>query len=111
MPVSLVVALSGAAGAAARYGLDVTFRRDAHHVPWVTFVINVGGSFLLGAVVALLDAHPNPHPALRPAITIGLLGAFTTLPCRSRPTGCSTAVTSCPQPPTRSAVWPPGWLR
>jgi CrcB protein len=78
MPVSLVVALSGAAGAAARYGLDVTFRRDAHHVPWVTFVINVGGSFLLGAVVSLLDAHPNPHPALRPAITIGLLGAFTT---------------------------------
>jgi CrcB protein len=78
MPVSLVVALAGAAGAAARYGLDVAFRRDAHHIPWITFVINVGGSFLLGTVVALLDAHPNPHPALRPAITIGLIGAFTT---------------------------------
>jgi CrcB protein len=42
------------------------------------FVINVGGSFLLGVVVALLDGHPNPHPALRPSITIGLLSAFTT---------------------------------
>jgi CrcB protein len=76
MPVFLTVALAGAAGAGARYGLDKLFARDAHHIPWVTFAINVGGSFLLGAVVATLDAHP--HPALRPAITIGFLGAFTT---------------------------------
>ena len=76
MPVFLFVAFAGAAGAAARYGLDLRFSRDAHHVPWVTFAINIGGSFVLGSVVALLDAHP--HPAVRPAITIGLLGAFTT---------------------------------
>jgi CrcB protein len=76
VPVFLTVALAGAAGAAARYGLDRLFSRDAHHVPWVTFAINVGGSFVLGAVVSTLDAHP--HPALRPAITIGFLGAFTT---------------------------------
>src|SRR5262249_46098259 len=56
--------------------LDLTFSRDAHHVPWVTFVINVGGSLLIGAVVAVLDAHP--HATLRPAITIGLFGGFTT---------------------------------
>jgi fluoride exporter len=37
----------------------------------------VGGSFLLGLAVAVLDAH-DPHPTLRPAVTIGLLGAFTT---------------------------------
>jgi CrcB protein len=76
MPVSFLVALAGAAGAAGRYGLDLAFSRDAHHVPWVTFAINVGGSFVLGAVVAVLDAHP--HATFRPAITIGLLGAFTT---------------------------------
>ena len=76
MPTFLAVALAGAVGAAARYGLDLAFRRDAHHIPWVTLAINVGGSFLLGALVAVLDAHP--HPAVRPAITIGLLGAFTT---------------------------------
>ena len=76
MPTLLLVALAGAAGTAARYGLDLTFGRDAHHVPWVTFAVNVGGSFLLGAFVAVLDAHP--HPAWRPAITIGLVGAFTT---------------------------------
>jgi len=76
MPVVIAVALAGAAGAAARYGLDLRFSRDPHHIPWVTFAINVGGSFLLGALVAVLDAHP--HPAVRPAVTIGLLGAFTT---------------------------------
>jgi CrcB protein len=76
MPIFLAVAVAGAAGAAARYGLDIRFRRDPQHIPWVTFAINVGGSFILGAVVATLDAHP--HPAVRPAITIGLLGAFTT---------------------------------
>ena len=76
MPVILLVAIAGAAGAAARYGLDLRFSRDAHHVPWVTFAINVGGSFVLGALVAVLDAHP--HSTVRPALTIGLLGAFTT---------------------------------
>ena len=76
MPIVLLVAVAGAAGAAARYGLDLKFSRDANHVPWVTFAINVTGSFLLGLIVAMLDAHP--HPTLRPALTIGLLGAFTT---------------------------------
>ena len=76
MPVLLLVALTGAVGAAARYRLDLAFARPPGHVPWVTFAINVGGSFLLGAVVAVLDAHP--HATLRPALTIGLLGAFTT---------------------------------
>jgi fluoride exporter len=76
MPVLLAVAVAGAAGASARYGLDLLFRRDAHHIPWVTFGINVGGSFILGALVAILDTHP--HAVIRPMLTIGLLGAFTT---------------------------------
>ena len=72
MPVYILVAIAGAVGATARYGLDLSFSRDAHHVPWVTFA----GSFALGAVVAILDVHP--HATVRPALTIGLLGAFTT---------------------------------
>jgi CrcB protein len=76
VPVFLAVALAGAAGTSARYGLDTLFRRDAHHIPWVTFAINISGSFILGLAVAALDAHP--HPAVRPAITIGFIGAYTT---------------------------------
>src|SRR5262249_41114930 len=76
MPVFLAVALAGAVGASARYGLDLAFSRDAHHIPWVAFAINISGSFALGVLVAALDAHP--HPAARPVLTIGLLGAYTT---------------------------------
>ena len=76
MPAYIVVAVAGAVGASARYRLDLMFSRDAHHVPWVTFAINVSGSFAVGTVVALLDAHQ--HSLLRPALTIGFLGAFTT---------------------------------
>jgi fluoride ion exporter CrcB/FEX len=36
MPVFVAVAFAGAIGAAARYGLDVRFSRDANHIPWVT---------------------------------------------------------------------------
>jgi CrcB protein len=76
MPVFVLVAIAGAAGTAVRYQLDLSFSRDAHHVPWVTFAINVGGAFAIGVIVAVLDAHP--HAAVRPALTIGLLGGFTT---------------------------------
>ena len=76
MPIVLPVALAGAAGTSARYGLDLLFTRDAHHIPWVTYAINVSGSFPLGVIVAAFDAHP--HPTVRPALTIGFLGACTT---------------------------------
>jgi CrcB protein len=72
------VAIAGAVGALARYGLDLEFRRDPQHVPWITLAINVSGSFALGFVVARLDAHPLRESWLRPTITIGLLGAYTT---------------------------------
>ena len=103
MPVFLAVALAGAVGASARYGLDLVFRRDAHHVPWVTFAINVTGSFALGLLVATFDAHP--HPSVRPALTIGLLGAYTTFSTLSlEASGSSTVVTLLSPPAMRSGV-------
>ena len=78
MPAIIGIAIAGALGALARYGLDSEFRRDPHHIPWITFAINVSGSFALGLVVARLDAHPLRESWLRPTITIGLLGAYTT---------------------------------
>jgi fluoride ion exporter CrcB/FEX len=36
MPVFLAVALAGAVGTSARYGLDLLFSRDAHRIPWVS---------------------------------------------------------------------------
>ena len=79
MLLALAVALGGAAGALARYGLD---RLLEHHVvtvfPWSTFTINVTGCFLAGlAVAALVDRHDLPA-WLRTGLIVGFLGAYTT---------------------------------
>jgi fluoride exporter len=77
--LAIAVALGGAAGALARYGLD---RLIEHHVvtvfPWSTFTINVTGCFLAGlAVAALVDRHDLPA-WVRTGVVIGFLGAYTT---------------------------------
>ena len=66
-------------GALARYGLDSLIEHRAFSVfPWSTFLINVSGCFVAGAVVAaLVDRHHLP-PALRVGIVVGFLGAYTT---------------------------------
>jgi fluoride exporter len=79
MPLVLAVALGGAAGALARYGLD---RFIEYHVltvfPWSTFVVNVTGCFLAGiAVAVLVDRHDTPA-WLRVGVVVGFLGAYTT---------------------------------
>jgi CrcB protein len=73
------VAVGGAAGALARYGLD---RLIEHHIvtvfPWSTFTINVTGCFLAGvAVAALVDRHDLPA-WIRTGAIVGFLGAYTT---------------------------------
>jgi CrcB protein len=72
------VALGGALGALARYGLSGwVYDRLGEAFPWGTLVVNVVGCLLLGAAVRWLQVSAAP-PAVRPFLTIGLLGAFTT---------------------------------
>jgi CrcB protein len=79
MPLVLAVAVGGAAGALARYGLD---RFIEHHVltvfPWSTFVINVTGCFAAGIAVALLVDHHDVPAWIRTGVVVGFLGAYTT---------------------------------
>jgi CrcB protein len=79
MLLVLAVALGGASGALARYGLD-RFIED--HVltvfPWSTFLINVTGCFAAGVAVAVLvDRHDVPT-WIRTGVVVGFLGAYTT---------------------------------
>src|SRR6187549_447278 len=79
MPVVLAVAVGGAGGALARYGLDSLIE---HHVdalfPWATFTINVSGCFLNGLLVAVVvDALGAPSWVGR-GLIVGFLGAYTT---------------------------------
>jgi fluoride exporter len=51
MPVSLAVALGGALGSLARYGLDPLIeRRSASIFPWATFTVNVTGCLLIPSI-------------------------------------------------------------
>ncbi len=68
-----LVALGGALGAIARFGVSTLLPRIAF--PWHTLAVNLVGSFVLGAL--FLD-HGMEHNA-RLLVAVGFLGAFTTL--------------------------------
>jgi len=69
---AVYVALAGAAGVLARYGISSPFHGST--LPWVTVAINVVGSFLLGM---LLVVHWGT-PETRTVLGVGFLGGFTT---------------------------------
>jgi CrcB protein len=79
MPVIVGVALGGALGASARYGLDRLIERSSNAVyPWSTFTINVTGCFLIGLIsAALVDRHHLPA-WLRIGLVVGVVGGYTT---------------------------------
>ncbi|MGH2936074.1 MAG: fluoride efflux transporter CrcB [Gaiellaceae bacterium] len=75
----VAIAVAGAIGALARYGLEgFVSRRAPGAFPWGTFVVNVTGAFVLGFVFTLMTEQFTIAPWLRGAITIGLIGAYTT---------------------------------
>ncbi len=76
--ILLYIALGGAAGAVARYGLGGWVQgRLGHDFPWGTLVVNVLGSLLIGLALRYLEAV-DFSPEARAMITVGVLGAFTT---------------------------------
>ncbi len=79
MPVIVGVALGGALGASARWGLDRFIEeRSASLFPWATFVINVTGCFLIGVIVeSLVDRHHIPA-WIRVGLVVGVIGGYTT---------------------------------
>lgn len=72
------VAVGGAIGTWARWGISATWPVRPDRFPFTTLSINVLGAFLLGVVlVALLDRRP-PRPVAHALLGTGVLGAFTT---------------------------------
>lgn len=72
----LLVALGGALGSMARYGLGVAVARTfGVTFPWGTLAANVLGGLAMGVLTARIDPS---HEQARLLLGVGLLGGFTT---------------------------------
>jgi len=72
------VAVAGSIGALVRWGLGTAIGERFPNFPWATMVINVTGSFMLGLLFVVLTERTSASPAVRVALTTGLMGAYTT---------------------------------
>jgi CrcB protein len=78
MPFLLQIALGGALGALARVGVTTFLTRAlGAGFPWGTGIVNVAGSFLMGAVLVLVLRNEE-MARHAPLIGPGFLGGFTT---------------------------------
>jgi fluoride exporter len=73
------IAIAGAAGALARYGLSGAVQRFFPvGFPGGTLMVNIIGCFLIGILAALSLDRLSGNPLVRTALVVGFLGAFTT---------------------------------
>jgi CrcB protein len=77
--VLAVVAAGGMLGATARYAMARWLPTRAGRFPWATFWTNVSGSFVLGFLLIVLIERFPPTRYVRPFLTTGIIGAFTTM--------------------------------
>ncbi len=71
----LLVAIGGAAGSVARYGVGMAAARWGLAFPWGTLLVNVLGSLAIGLLAARLGPTEEN---LRLLLGVGALGGFTT---------------------------------
>lgn len=76
--VALVIGAGGAIGGAARWALNEVWPPVSGGFPWATFVENVTGCLILGALMVYLLDVWRPSRYARPFLGIGVLGGFTT---------------------------------
>jgi len=76
----IFVAIGGALGAMARYGLGIYIANLPASVPSfvATLTVNVIGCAIMGMMASLLLFYPTMDTTIRPFIMIGFLGALTT---------------------------------
>ncbi|MEV6674565.1 CrcB family protein [Streptomyces sp. NPDC051162] len=77
-PVVCAVSLGGGTGAAVRYGAGLLWPTAQGAFPWTTFLINIVGCALIGALLVVIADLAAPHRLLRPFLGTGVLGGFTT---------------------------------
>jgi len=79
MMMYLSIAIGGALGATARYGVGtLAIRFLGYGYPYGTFIVNILGSFLMGLLIETMALKWSPPPEIRSLLVTGFLGAFTT---------------------------------
>lgn len=79
MPTIFWVALGGAIGSAARYGVNVwSGRLLGSEFPWHTLIVNVAGCFAMGVLIEWMALRLNAGNDARAFLITGILGGFTT---------------------------------
>jgi CrcB protein len=73
-----VIGAGGAIGSAARYGTVLALPPRLDAFPVATFLVNVVGTVILGAVAVLPADWLSAHALMRPAIGTGFCGGLTT---------------------------------
>jgi CrcB protein len=76
--VLLVIAAGGALGSAARWALNTAIDAAPGSFVRATFIENVSGGFLLGALMILVLEVWPPSRYVRPFLGVGVLGGYTT---------------------------------
>jgi len=73
------IALAGAAGTLARYGLSLSAQRlVGGEFPWGTLSVNLVGSLLAGVFWALAENRISITGEIRAIVLVGFMGGFTT---------------------------------
>jgi fluoride exporter len=75
----LVVLAGAGLGGVARYVAGTwIMAKYGGRFPLGTFIINVTGSFVIGALMTLFTERWQPHPNWRLFLIVGVLGGYTT---------------------------------
>jgi CrcB protein len=76
----IAVGCGGFIGSVLRYRIGAVLLHHSTHwrFPVSTFVVNVSGCFVIGALAALVERHDFFSPAVRLFLFTGLLGGYTT---------------------------------
>ncbi|MGB5106095.1 MAG: fluoride efflux transporter CrcB [Candidatus Zixiibacteriota bacterium] len=74
-----LIAILGAGGALARYGLGgLVYRITGGSFPYGTFVVNMIGCFLFGLIWPMAEERLLISSNMRMIILVGFMGSFTT---------------------------------
>ena len=75
--VVAVVAVGGALGSLARWAVGLGLGATDSVFPWATFIVNAGGSLILGVTAGAVAAMDGPEWVLT-LVGVGVCGAMTT---------------------------------